>query len=319
MSENLIKYEIGQEQIELIKNTVAKGATNDELQMFLHQCQRTGLDPLSRQMYFMKYGTKASIVCSIDGFRVVAQRSNEYEGQTSPVWFDEQGNEYNVWLKKTPPSACKVGVWRKGFREPLYAIAVFSEYSSGQNMWQKMPALMIAKVAEALALRKAFPHDLSGLYTPDEMEQAQPAYQKANDPDFEFAPIVKTNELQSLISKANHLNDTEREYYAKRIELTLQNKKLDGRVHAYDKYSIEKDLQQLREELQNLVLEPISYGAMLEELQSIQAHPNFDKLNNAQQAKVQQLIDDISTGEYKREKEYQMVIEKANELLETEQ
>ena len=94
------------------------------------------------------------------------------------MWCDESGRWVDVWLKPTPPAAAKVGVYRTGFREPCYGIALFSEYAAKTKsggltkFWATMPALMIAKVAEALALRKAFPQELSGLYTTEEMSQA---------------------------------------------------------------------------------------------------------------------------------------------------
>lgn len=169
------------EKVQLIKNTVAQGATDMELQLFIEQCKRTGLDPITRQIYFIKDGRgKVQIQTSIDGFRLIAERSGQYEGQTQPQWCGEDGKWVDVWLKKTPPAACKVGVYKKGFREALTAIAIFDEYAQRKSdgsltfMWAKMPGLMIQKVAESLALRKSFPNDLSGLYTSEEMAQAQP-------------------------------------------------------------------------------------------------------------------------------------------------
>jgi phage recombination protein Bet len=159
------------DQIELVKRTIAKGASADELQLFLAQCKRTGLDPFSRQIYWIKRGSTGTTQVSIDGFRVIAERSGELDGQ-EVHWCDADGAFVEVWLKPTPPAASRVLVYRKGCAKPFPGVAKWSEYNAGGNMWSKMPATMLAKCAEALALRKAFPHQLSGLYTPDEMAQA---------------------------------------------------------------------------------------------------------------------------------------------------
>ena len=163
------------DNLQMIQN---QNKLNDsDLKNFAIQCKRTGLDPITRQIYAIPMQGRLNIMASIDGLRLIAERSGLYEGQTAPEWCGPDGKWVDVWLKKEPPSACKVGVHKNKFKEPLIAIAIFDEYAKKTNgkldfMWSKMPALMIAKVAESLALRKAFPNEMSGIYSTEEMDQA---------------------------------------------------------------------------------------------------------------------------------------------------
>jgi len=165
---DLIKHEI---DMGLVARTVAKGCSSDELSLFGAICKRTRLDPFARQIFAIKRGGVMTTQVSIDGARLIAQRSGQYAGQVGPFFCGENGQWVDVWLAKTPPMAAKVGVRRSTFVEPLYAVAIWSEYAQSGNMWAKYPSVMLAKCAESLALRKSFPAELSGLYTTDEMPQ----------------------------------------------------------------------------------------------------------------------------------------------------
>lgn len=161
-----------EKQISALKALGLANASNGDLAFFFHQAQRTGLDPFARQIYMIERGGRYGIQTSIDGLRIIAQRSGEYAGQAGPYWCGDDGQWTDVWLKPTPPTAAKVGVYRAGFSDALWAVAKWDSYAQNSPIWKKMPDLMLAKCAESLALRKAFPNDMSGLYTDEEMGQA---------------------------------------------------------------------------------------------------------------------------------------------------
>lgn len=208
MQNQVSKLEFNREQLELIKSQIAPEATPDELKLFLYQAKRTGLDPLTRQIYcihrWSKGGKRMTIQTSIDGFRVIAERSGNYGGQSEPVFtYDKDGNL----------ESCKISVFRfhNDIRfEASVGVAYLSEYcqydkdGKPMGLWAK-PHIMLQKVAEALALRKAYPQDLSGIYTNEEMQQADElSYLKTHltELDVELAVdlCVSKSELKTLYS-----------------------------------------------------------------------------------------------------------------------
>lgn len=217
MSTQLVKIDFDEEQLKLIKSQIAPKATDDELKLFIYQAKRTGLDPLTRQIYCIHRWNGAlkkeamTVQTSIDGFRVIAERSGDYGGQSEPVF-----NESNGKL-----ISCKISVYR--FKndvryEAAVGVAYWNEYvQTGKDgnpfgLWGKMPHTMLSKVAEALALRKAYPQDLSGLYTSDEMAQADtqpPAVQAVEVVSSEIKPYTESeySEIKTRLEKITNIKE----------------------------------------------------------------------------------------------------------------
>jgi len=154
------------DQLRIIKSIIAPDLTDDELVVFAQFCKQTNLNPLTRQIYAIKRGGRMTIQTSIDGFRVVAERTGRYSpGKDTELLYSENNRLMGakVYVKKQTQD----GTWHD-----ISATAFISEYSTGKGFWQKMPSVMIEKCAEARALRRAFPSDLDGIYTQEEMDQA---------------------------------------------------------------------------------------------------------------------------------------------------
>jgi phage recombination protein Bet len=168
-----------------------KDATSADLAVFMHYCQKTGLDPFSKQIYLIgrnskengQWVTKQTIQVGIGGLQVIRDRiarqlgvDVEYE---DTVWFDGDGREHRVWLADEPPKACRVVVLKDGKRFP--AVVRYSAYvqtnrdGTTNSMWARMGAEQLEKCAEAKALRRAFPNDLSGVFIPEEIRDDMPA------------------------------------------------------------------------------------------------------------------------------------------------
>ena len=175
-------------QIDILRNSICKGVSNEEFEVFLMACAKTQLDPFMRQIYAVKrkskrsdgsWGETMTIQTGIDGYRLIAERTERYAPGPEPTYhYDTQGNLLSAtsYIKKMT----KDGTWHT-----VSASAYIEEYcqttldrqtgeKKASGMWGNMPRTMLAKCAEAQALRKAFPAEMSGVYTKEEMNQADP-------------------------------------------------------------------------------------------------------------------------------------------------
>lgn len=158
-------------------------------------CTRTGLDWRQRHCYLIERGGKWRVELSIDGFRAVAAAHPEYDGQDGPYYTMGPDDKWTDVPPDRAPYAAKVGIRRKGQSQPTYATAKFSDYQTGA-MWKKFPTTMTAKCAEMLALRKAFPGQLGGLYGAEEMDQAGGSKAKEAEPR-KKTPLSQSNPQQT--------------------------------------------------------------------------------------------------------------------------
>ena len=170
-------YGLTEAEVDVVKDTVAKGASDEELKLFLYTAHQKKLDPMSGQIYFVKRGKSMTIQTGIDGYRAIAERSGHLIEIGQPV--HEKAEDPEAGIDHPIKSTVTVKRTRDNTDKPVEVTASArwneykKEYKNGlARMWKKMPYLMLGKCAEALALRKAFPQDLSGLYTSAEMSQA---------------------------------------------------------------------------------------------------------------------------------------------------
>ncbi len=163
------KADWSESELALIQQTVAQNATPEELQLFLYTAKARGLNPLLKQIHFIKRRQKrgdrwvetGTVQTGIDGFRLIANRTGKLRGIERGTKRDEAGHLY-AWAR----------VWREDWEHPAYEEVSLAEYGSDTALWLRMPEQMLKKCAEVAALRMAFPEDLSGLYSHEEMDQA---------------------------------------------------------------------------------------------------------------------------------------------------
>jgi phage recombination protein Bet len=172
--------------------------------VFLHQCQRTGLDPFSRQIYMIgrnekvpgtrdQWRVKYTIQTGIDGWRVIRDRAERREGVrgklSRAIWYDEDDNEYKVWVRREPPAACELTYTVRdanGVETEYTSVLQFWEYAQTKEIngqvtliaqWAVKKSHMLEKCTEADVYRKAFPQDFAGVTLDDAMPPADDAPQ----------------------------------------------------------------------------------------------------------------------------------------------
>src|SRR3990167_218682 len=166
----LAKQDLSQEDIKILTEVgvIPKDCSAELVKLYSRICAETQLNPFRKQIHFIRRGNSYTVQIGIDGYRSIADRTGLYAGSDDYAFDDEKS-----------PNKATVTVYKmvNGVRCPFTASARMSEYKPQdvkmQFMWNKMPNLMLGKCAESLALRKAFPNELSGTYTNEEMEQAE--------------------------------------------------------------------------------------------------------------------------------------------------
>jgi phage recombination protein Bet len=169
----LVRADYSREQLETIKATVARGANDTQLALFLEVCKSRGLDPFVKQVYYTPQG----VIVSIDGLRAIAERTGAYA--PGPTRY-EYGSEGQLVAAYVTVRKLVASTWHE-----VEESAYLEEYRGSSPIWRRMPRVMLAKCAESRALRRAFASDLSGLYSAEEMDQAQP------ERDITPAPVAR--------------------------------------------------------------------------------------------------------------------------------
>lgn len=152
-------------------------ASNEELAYFLATCKERNLNPFTKEVYFIKYGTSpAQIVVSKDAFMKQAEQNPNFDGFEAGIVVETPDGEIKhitgtIHSKNDELLGGWAKVYRKDRSYPIDVDADFKAYNTGKSMWAKMPELMIRKVALVSALREAFSENVGGLHTSDEMEQ----------------------------------------------------------------------------------------------------------------------------------------------------
>ena len=168
------------EQVDTIKRTVAQSATPSELQMFLHVASKNGLDPLMREIWLVQNKGKNQIMTARDGYLKIANSSTHFMGMLSDVVCEKDRftkQNTSVIHRYTNEERGKIiGAYALVYRDdrpiPTYFYAHMADYYTNSGAWLQYPHAMIIKVAESMALKRAFA--INGLVTKEEIGIEEP-------------------------------------------------------------------------------------------------------------------------------------------------
>lgn len=221
-----------QKEVETIKRTVASDANTDELRMFLHIAKTYGLDPFNKEIFFWKIKGKPTIMTSRDGYLKIADRHEEYNGLVSDVVRENdkfrrkaQGIDHEYGTNRGDIIGAYALVYRKDREYPIYVFSPFQEYFAGTRVWTQYPSAMILKVAESMALKRAF--TVSGLVTAEEMD-----VQRLSEKD-------KKNPRRTYSKKNNKSDDKDDPID---IEAELSEREKEIKIIVGDNKNLRKDL-----------------------------------------------------------------------------
>lgn len=169
-------FSFSNDELTIIRSQLG-GATEDEFKMFIHIAETYYLDPLNKEIWFFRdEDNKPVIMTSRDGYLKIANRNPHYDGLVSDVikvndkFIRKSEGIEHVYggVNRGNIIGAYALVYRKDRKYPFYAFASFQEYNAATSIWNQYPSAMILKVAESMALKKAF--SISGLVSYEELE-----------------------------------------------------------------------------------------------------------------------------------------------------
>lgn len=227
---NLPAITYTRDQVDLIKRMYAKDATDDELAAFMYASKRMNLDIIARQIHFTKRQGKPVFIVAIDGYRLNAERTGQYAPGREPSYTYDAGGKVvsaTAYVKKFIG-----GEWHE-----VAATAFMEEYKPSDDssgfMWKKMPHNQLAKCAEALALRRAFPKDLGDTITEEEAAQTrEPEARKPIEPPKAKTEAAKSDATVNPAPSGNVISEAQgKRFYAIYKGAGKTNEDVAGYLH----------------------------------------------------------------------------------------